>query len=113
MAVLHARSTVEQVVAQVIAWLLWLISTLCLKQNVIATFENCEVVNHAAALGQASWLLDQLEKQIKPKALVRFRQHQQRGDWVPRLITLWSTVALSAAIGVLPLTSRVQLRRDS
>jgi len=45
-------------------------------------------------MGQASWLLDQLEKQINPKALVRLLQRQQRGDWVPRLITFWSTVAL-------------------
>ena len=30
-----------------------------------------------------------------------------------RVITLWSMVALAAAVGVLPLSARAQLRRDS
>ena len=30
-----------------------------------------------------------------------------------RVITLWSMVALAATIGVLPLSARAQLRRDS
>lgn len=30
-----------------------------------------------------------------------------------RLITLWSMVALAAAIGVVPLSARAQLRRNS
>jgi len=38
MAVWHARSTVEQVVAQMIGWLLWLISTVCFERNLIAAF---------------------------------------------------------------------------
>jgi uncharacterized protein (TIRG00374 family) len=79
-------------VPQVIGWKLRLISTGQFKQNVIAAFGICEVVNHAAAMGLDSWLLDQQKKQIRPEALVRLRQHQQRGDRVllcsasPRLL---------------------------
>jgi HAD superfamily phosphoserine phosphatase-like hydrolase len=98
MAARRARSPVAQLVAalacvpQVIGWQLRLISTGQFKQKVIAAFGICEAVNHAAAMGQDPWLLDQLKKHIRSEALVRLRQHQQRGDRVllcsasPRLL---------------------------
>ena len=98
MAALHAPSPVAQVLAsvacspQLIGWQLGLISTGQLKQKVIAAFGICEAVNHAAAVGQDPWLLNQLKSQIRPKALMRLRQHQHRGDRVllcsasPRLL---------------------------
>ena len=94
----RARSPVAQVLAsvacspQLIGWQLSLISTGQLKQRVIAAFGICEAVNQAAAVGQDPWLLNQLKKQIRPEALMRLRQHQQRGDRVllcsasPRLL---------------------------
>ena len=98
MAARRARSPVAQVLAsvacspQLIGWQLSLISTGQLKQRVIAAFGICEAVNQAAAVGQDPWLLNQLKKQIRPEALMRLRQHQQRGDRVllcsasPRLL---------------------------
>ena len=98
MAARRARSPVAQVAAcvacvpQVIGWQMRLISTGEFKQRVIAAFGICEAVNHAEAMGQDPWLLDQLKTQIRPVALVRLREHQQQGDRVllcsasPRLL---------------------------
>ena len=98
MAARRARSPVAQLLAavicspQVIGKQLRLISTGQLKQKVISAYGICEAVNHAAAVGQDPWLLNQLKKQIRPEALMRLREHQRRGDRVllcsasPRLL---------------------------
>jgi uncharacterized protein (TIRG00374 family) len=49
-------------------------------------------VNRANAAGRVDWLLNELQEQLRPEALVRLRWHQQRGDRVllcsasPRLL---------------------------
>ena len=98
MAARRARSPVAQLLAavicspQVIGKQLRLISTGQLKQKVISAYGICEAVNHAAAVGQDPWLLNQLKKQIRSEALMRLREHQRRGDRVllcsasPRLL---------------------------
>jgi HAD superfamily phosphoserine phosphatase-like hydrolase len=98
LAVRRSRSPIAQAFAAVecvphaIGWQLRMIGTGQFKQKVIAAFEICEAVNRSSPLGQERWLLHQLKEQIRPEALVRLRQHQQRGDRVllcsasPRLL---------------------------
>ena len=75
-----------------IGWQMRLVSTGKFKQQRIAAFGICDVVNRAEAQGRANWLLPELQAQLKPEALQRLRWHQQRGDRVllcsasPRLL---------------------------
>jgi HAD superfamily phosphoserine phosphatase-like hydrolase len=75
-----------------IAWQLRLVSTGRFKQQTIAAFGVCGAVNRANAAGRVDWLLNELQEQLRPEALVRLRWHQQRGDRVllcsasPRLL---------------------------
>ena len=92
------RGPVGQLLAAVacltwlIGWQLRVVSTGRFKQQTIAAFGMCDVVNRANDQGRANWLLPELQAQLKPEALQRLRWHQQRGDRVllcsasPRLL---------------------------
>jgi len=98
MAAHRSKGAIGQLLAAVavlpwlIGWQLWLVSTGRFKQQTIAAFGVCEVVNRAQAAGRADWLLGELRDQLRPEALQRLRWHQQRGDRVllcsasPRLL---------------------------
>jgi HAD superfamily phosphoserine phosphatase-like hydrolase len=98
LAARRSRSLAGQLLAALaclpwlIGWQLRLVSTGRFKQQTIAAFGVCEVVNRADAAGRADWLLGELRAQLRPEALQRLRWHQQRGDRVllcsasPRLL---------------------------
>jgi HAD superfamily phosphoserine phosphatase-like hydrolase len=94
----RARGPLGRVVAALsclpwlIGWQLRLVPTGRFKQQVIAAFGVCEAVNRASTRGEAPWLLDEMRQRLRPEALLRLRQHQQRQERVvlcsasPRLL---------------------------
>lgn len=94
----RSRGPIGRVVAALtclpwlIGWQLRLVPTGRFKQRVIAAFGVCEAVNRASIRGEAPWLLQELQERLRPEALLRLRQHQQRQDRVvlcsasPRLL---------------------------
>ncbi len=65
-----------------LAWQLRQVSTERIKERTLRAFRICDAVNRAEAVGQADWLLAELEPRLRPEALRRLRWHQNRGDRV-------------------------------
>jgi uncharacterized membrane protein YbhN (UPF0104 family) len=117
-----ARATVPAALISVLVWgnealVLWLLVRL-LAQAAITIPAAVAIYLLSGTAGMASSLPGGIGVNEAATVLLLGQQGVPAGIALPiavlrRLITLWSMVALAAAIGVLPLPAGTQLRRDS